>query len=154
MKQLQTETLLVSSCCHKHLIFIYTTLHNILHQDFYPSWEFFTQEAITPLAPFSISDVQPIFMTEGRDAKMCKRCEQCSCKDFPTGVKILVENFVKGGVNKCQVFVTTAGNHKCLCLWLFHSVSHCFLVFFTVSWCFTLFFNLFSFEMSRITHFW
>ena len=51
-----------------------------------------------------------------RDAKRCERCERCSCKDFPTGVKILVENFVKGGVNKCQVFVTTAGNHKCLCL--------------------------------------
>ena len=42
VKQSQTETLLVSSCCHKHLTFIYTTLHNILHQDFYPSWEIFT----------------------------------------------------------------------------------------------------------------
>ena len=37
-KQCETETLLVSRCCHKHLTFIYTTLHNILHQDFYPSW--------------------------------------------------------------------------------------------------------------------
>ena len=51
-----------------------------------------------------------------RDAKRCDRCDQCSCKDFPTGVKILVENVMKGGVNKCQVFVTTAGNQKCLCL--------------------------------------
>ena len=33
------------------------------------------------------------------------------------------------------------------------TVSHCFLVFYTVSLCFTLFFNLFSIEMSRITHF-
>ena len=51
-----------------------------------------------------------------RDAKRCDRCDQCSCKDFSTGVKILVENVMKGGVNKCQVFVTTAGNQKCLCL--------------------------------------
>ena len=26
-----------------------------------------------------------------RDAKRCERCERCSCKDFPTGVKILGE---------------------------------------------------------------
>ena len=74
-----------------------------------------------------------------RDAKRCERCERCSCKDFPTGVKILLENVKKGGVNKCQVFVTTAGNQKCQCLGLFHFVSHCFLVFHIVSWCFTLF---------------
>ena len=35
-----------------------------------------------------------------RDAKRCERCEQCSCKDFPTGVKILVENVMKGGEKK------------------------------------------------------
>ena len=39
MKQSQTETLLVFNCCHKHLTFIYTTLHYIF----------------TPLAPFCIS---------------------------------------------------------------------------------------------------
>ena len=32
VKQSQTETLMVSSCRHKHLTFIYTTLHKILHQ--------------------------------------------------------------------------------------------------------------------------
>ena len=56
VKQSQTETLLVSSCCHKHLTFIYTTLHNILHQDFYPSWEIFTRALLAPLAPFCISE--------------------------------------------------------------------------------------------------
>ena len=41
-----------------------------------------------------------------RDAKRCERCEQCLCKDFPTGVKILVKNVVcwlirhRGVVNK------------------------------------------------------
>ena len=55
VKQSQTETLLVSSCCHKHLTFIYTTLHNILHQDFYPSWEIFTWALLAPLASFCIS---------------------------------------------------------------------------------------------------
>ena len=44
----------------------------------------------------------PYMLTgKNRDAKRCERCERCSCKDFPTGVKILVENFVKGVVNKC-----------------------------------------------------
>ena len=57
VKQSQTETLLVSSCCHKHLTFIYTTLHNILHQDFYPSWEIFTRASLAPLAPFCISEL-------------------------------------------------------------------------------------------------
>ena len=57
VKQSQTETLLVSSCCHKHLTFIYTTLHNILHQDFYTSWEIFTRALLAPLAPFCISGV-------------------------------------------------------------------------------------------------
>ena len=32
-----------------------------------------------------------------RGGKRCERCERCSCKDFPTGVKILVENVMKGG---------------------------------------------------------
>ena len=38
-----------------------------------------------------------------RAAKRCERCKRCSCKDFPTGVKILVENVMKGGVKhlKC-----------------------------------------------------
>ena len=72
-----------------------------------------------------------------RAAKRCERCERCSCKDFPTGVKILVENVMKGGVNKCQVFVTTAGKHKCLCLWLFHTVSWYFSLFPGVSHCFS-----------------
>ena len=61
VKQSQTETLLVSSCCHKHLTFIYTTLHNILHQDFYPSWEIFTRTLVAPVAPFCISEKRPIF---------------------------------------------------------------------------------------------
>ena len=46
-------------------------------------------------------DSFPGYIGPFRDAKRCERCERCSCKDFPTGVKILVENFVKGGVNKC-----------------------------------------------------
>ena len=33
----------------------FTTLHNIFHQDFYPSWEIFTRAALAPLAPFSTS---------------------------------------------------------------------------------------------------
>ena len=33
----------------------YITLHNNLHQDFYPSWEIFTRATLAPLAPFCIS---------------------------------------------------------------------------------------------------
>ena len=29
------------------------------------------------------------YLSQYRDAKRCERCERCSCKDFPTGVKIL-----------------------------------------------------------------
>ena len=74
------------------------------------------------------------------DVRDGKRCERCSCKDFPTGVKILVENVMKGDVKMSSV---------CDNSWK-PKVS----VSVTVSWCFTLFFNLFSIEMSRITHFW
>ena len=59
-----------------------------------------------------------------RAAKRCERCERCSCKDFPTGVKILVKNVIKGGVKKnspklylktvIMGGLKTAGNHKCL----------------------------------------
>ena len=59
-----------------------------------------------------------------RGGKRCERCERCSCKDFPTGVKILVKNVIKGGVffsspksylkNVIKGGVKTAGNHKCL----------------------------------------
>ena len=35
----------------------YTTLHNILHQDFYTSWEIFTRATLALLAPFCISDI-------------------------------------------------------------------------------------------------
>ena len=71
--------------------------------------------------------------------------------------KLYLKNVIKGGVK-------TAGNHKCLWLWLFHTVSPDFLVFYTVSLCFTLF-NLFGIEfvanralwvalnLSQITHF-
>ena len=38
-----------------------------------------------------------LFLMTTRAAKRCERCERCSCKDFPTGVKILVENVMKGG---------------------------------------------------------
>jgi len=33
----------------------YTTIHNIFHQDFYPSWEIFTRAALAPLTPFCSS---------------------------------------------------------------------------------------------------
>ena len=46
-----------------------------------------------------------------RDAKRCERCERCLCKDFPTGVKILVENVMKGDVKNVK-----SGNQKCQCL--------------------------------------
>ena len=60
-----------------------------------------------------------------RGGKRCERCERCSCKDFPTGVKILVKkNVIKGGVknfspklylkNVIKGGVKTPGNHKCL----------------------------------------
>ena len=59
-----------------------------------------------------------------RGGKRCERCERCSCKDFPTGVKILVKNVIKGGEkmfspklylkNVIKGGVKTAGNHKCL----------------------------------------
>ena len=61
---------------------------------------------------------------ESRGGKRCERCERCSCKDFPTGVKILVKNVIKGGVKKfspklylksvIKGGVKTAGNHNCL----------------------------------------
>ena len=35
---------------------------------------------------------------EVRGGKRCERCERCSCKDFPTGVKFRVKNIIKGGV--------------------------------------------------------
>ena len=54
VKQSQIETPLVSSCSHKHLTFIYTALHNILHQDFYPSWEIFTRSCPTCLVSMEI----------------------------------------------------------------------------------------------------
>ena len=44
-----------------------------------------------------------------RGGKRCERCKRRSCKDFPTGVKILVENVIKGGIK-------ISGNQKCLCL--------------------------------------
>ena len=59
-----------------------------------------------------------------RGGKRCERCERCSCKDFPTGVKFLVKNVIKGGVenfspklyskNVIKGCVKTPGNHKCL----------------------------------------
>ena len=59
-----------------------------------------------------------------RGGKRCERCERCSCKDFPTGVKILVKNVIKCGVNLfspklylknvIKGGVKTAGNQKCL----------------------------------------
>ena len=59
-----------------------------------------------------------------RGAKMCERCERSSCKDFPTGVKILVKNVIKGkekmfspklySKNVIKGGVKTPGNHKCL----------------------------------------
>ncbi len=59
-----------------------------------------------------------------RGGKRCERCERCSCKDFPTGVKILAKNVIKGGVKKISPKlylknvikggVKTARNHKCL----------------------------------------
>ena len=64
------------------------------------------------------------FTVTDRGGKRCERCERCSCKDFPTGVKILVKNVIKGGVkifspklylkNVIKGGVKTAGNHKCL----------------------------------------
>ena len=63
-------------------------------------------------------------LAKSRGGKRCERCERCSCKDFPTGVKILVKNVIKGGEkmfspklylkNVIKGGVKTAGNHKCL----------------------------------------
>ena len=33
-----------------------------------------------------------------RDGKSCKRYKRCWCKEFPTGVKILVESVINSGV--------------------------------------------------------
>ena len=59
-----------------------------------------------------------------RDGKRCEQCKRCSCKEFPTGVKFLVKNVIKGGVKKfspklysknvIKGCVKTPGNHKCL----------------------------------------
>ena len=59
-----------------------------------------------------------------RGGKRCERCERCSCKDFPTGVKILVKNVIKGGEkmfspklylkNVIKGGLKTAGNQKYL----------------------------------------
>ena len=60
-----------------------------------------------------------------RGGKRCERCERCLCKDFPTGVKILVKNVIKCGVknlfspklylkNVIKVGLKTAGNQKYL----------------------------------------
>ena len=59
-----------------------------------------------------------------RGGKRCERCERCSCKDFSTGVKILVKNVIKGGQkmfspklylkNVIKGGVKTAGNQRCL----------------------------------------
>ena len=59
MKQSLTQTLLVSSCCKKHLKFFYTTLYYILHQNFYTTWKKFTLAALVPLVPFCISATCP-----------------------------------------------------------------------------------------------
>ena len=45
-----------------------------------------------------------------RDGKSCKRCKRCWCKNFTTGVKILVESVIKGGVN----FFYFVANHALL----------------------------------------
>ena len=45
-----------------------------------------------------------------RDGKSYKRYKRCWCKEFPTGVKILVESVIKGGVN----FFYFVANHALL----------------------------------------
>ena len=82
-----------------------------------------------------------------RGGKRCEQCERCSCKDFPTVVKILVKNVIKGGVKnfspKLYLKNVIKGGVKQLET---KSVCDCdyFTRFHPVSLCFTLFFNLFD----------
>ncbi len=39
-----------------------------------------------------------LFLLIRRDGKSYKRYTRCWCKEFPTGVKILVKSVIKGGV--------------------------------------------------------
>ena len=39
-----------------------------------------------------------------RGGKRCEWCERCSCKEFPSGVKSLVKQDIKGGVRMSNVF--------------------------------------------------
>ena len=103
-----------------------------------------------------------------RGGKRCERCERCSCKDFPTGVKFLVKNVIKGGVKKNFSKIVFKECYKGWCknTWkpqvsVTVIISHCFTLF----PCVLHFFNLFSIEfvanralwvalnLSRITHF-
>ena len=67
-----------------------------------------------------------------RGGKRCERCERCSCKDFPTGVKILEENVLKGCVKMSSVCDNSWKPKVSLCFTMFPGV-------YTVSLCFTLF---------------
>ena len=83
-----------------------------------------------------ISLVRATGVAAARDGKRYKRYKRCWCKEFPTGVKILVENVIKGGVKKNSNVFDNSWKPK---LSVSVTVSHCLLVFHTVSWCFTLF---------------
>ena len=101
-----------------------------------------------------------------RGGKRCERCERCLCKDFPTGVKILVKNVIKGGVGKVffcskivfeecykgwfknswkpKVSVTVPVSHSSFAL--FPCVLHCFLVLYS-------FLTFLVLNLSQIMHF-
>ena len=82
IKQSLTQTLLVSSCCKKHLNFFYTTLYYVHHQNFYTSWEFFTLAALVPLVPFCISGIKLIFKCSRRVEMMGINVQNWENLDF------------------------------------------------------------------------
>ena len=58
-----------------------------------------------------------------RDGKRCEWCERCSCKEFPSGVKSLVKQDIKGGVKMSNVF-DNSWKQKITSKALFHFPTH------------------------------